>query len=513
MLIKKIPTGLAIFLSAILLTACGGSSTKSHLPAGAGDSESQTSSDDNSAENPESEESGSEESGSEESGSEESGSEESGSEESGAEESGSEESGSDESGSDESGSEESGSDESSEDESSEDESSEDESVSEGYPSFISDPVADAVIVTSAEGLEDALESASAGDVIYLAAGTYAFSSPLTLDASGTEAAPIVLSRTPGADRPVLDFSAMSESGSNRGLELSGDYWHLYGFDMTQAGDNCLHVTGSYNTIEFLSASRCADTGVQLDGGAAHNLVKNVDSYYNADSTLENADGFAAKLGVGTGNYFYGCRAWNNLDDGFDGYLRDNGSSVTTTYENTWVFRNGYKEDGTLGAGDGNGFKSGGSDGKDLAHNAVYIRTISAGNSADGYDQNSNRGSVTMYHAVAYANNRNIGMGDSNGLASLTIKNSASLSGSSSDKFGATSTDISNNSWQNSLSLTSADVASLDIDELSAARKADGSLPDVSFFQLTAGSDLIDAGTDVGLSYEGSAPDIGVFEKE
>ncbi|MEI8635135.1 hypothetical protein P4S72_29960 [Vibrio sp. PP-XX7] len=114
----------------------------------------------------------------------------------------------------------------------------------------------------------------------------------------------------------------------------------------------------------------SDTGLQLDNGAAYNFVKNSDSYYNADSSLENADGFAAKLKAGTGNYFYGCRSWNNLDDGFDGYLRDNGSSVTTTWEYSWMIRNGYQKNGSLGVGDGNGFKTGGSDDKDLAHNGT-----------------------------------------------------------------------------------------------------------------------------------------------
>ena len=48
--------------------------------------------------------------------------------------------------------------------------------------------------------------------------------------------------------------------------------------------------------------------------------------------------------------------------------------------------------------------------------------------------------------------------------------------------------------------------------LNAARKADGSLPDLNgYFQLAEGSDLIDAGTDVGLAYEGTAPDLGAFE--
>jgi len=32
-----------------------------------------------------------------------------------------------------------------------------------------------------------------------------------------------------------------------------------------------------------------------------------------------------------------------------------------------------------------------------------------------------------------------------------------------------------------------------------------------FLKPTAGGNLVDAGADVGLSYEGSAPDIGPFE--
>ncbi|WP_242158656.1 hypothetical protein [Aestuariivivens sediminis] len=40
--------------------------------------------------------------------------------------------------------------------------------------------------------------------------------------------------------------------------------------------------------------------------------------------------------------------------------------------------------------------------------------------------------------------------------------------------------------------------SLSIDLLSGPRQADGSLPDIDFMKLTAGSDLIDAGIDVGL---------------
>jgi hypothetical protein len=43
------------------------------------------------------------------------------------------------------------------------------------------------------------------------------------------------------------------------------------------------------------------------------------------------------------------------------------------------------------------------------------------------------------------------------------------------------------------------------------RKADGSLPDVDFLKLAAGSAMIDKGTDVQLPFVGAAPDLGAYE--
>lgn len=376
-----------------------------------------------------------------------------------------------------------------------------------------DPTIDqsATTVSSAGELVSAISSAKAGSIIYVRGGTYYFGETITLNGSGNNSDKIILSKHPSdSKRPMLDFSAMSESSSNRGMELKGDFWYIYGIDVKKAGDNCLNISGSNNVVEFSTFSECADTGVQLGKGASNNLIKNVDSYYNADSSLENADGFAAKLDVGNGNKFYGCRAWNNLDDGFDGYLRGT-NNITTTYENTWVIRNGYLKDGSRGAGDGNGFKTGGSDGKDLKHNAIYINTIAAGNAVDGYDHNSNRGEVTIHNAIAHNNGRNINFSSTNQAAKLIIKNTVSMG--ASDSLKASSTSIDANSWQDGRSATEGDFTSVDIDELLKPRKADGSLPDVNYFRLVKGSDLIDAGVDVGLPYNGAAPDIGVFESE
>jgi len=45
----------------------------------------------------------------------------------------------------------------------------------------------------------------------------------------------------------------------------------------------------------------------------------------------------------------------------------------------------------------------------------------------------------------------------------------------------------------------------------SSRKSDGSLPDIDFMHLASGSELIDTGVDLGLSYWGDAPDLGAFE--
>lgn len=50
-------------------------------------------------------------------------------------------------------------------------------------------------------------------------------------------------------------------------------------------------------------------------------------------------------------------------------------------------------------------------------------------------------------------------------------------------------------------------------ELTKPRKADGGLPVIDFMRLLKGSDLVDAGTDVGLPYYGKRPDLGYLEYE
>ena len=356
-------------------------------------------------------------------------------------------------------------------------------------------------------LASAVTKVNTGGTIYLRGGTYGLTTTVSLSKSGSSSSPINLLAYPlDAARPLLDFT--NQASGSRGLTLSGSYWHLYGIDVYNAGDNCLYVSGSSNTVEFMTFSECEDSGLQMGGGAANNVVLNCDSYFNIDASQGNADGFAVKLDVGSGNKFVGCRSWNNSDDGWDGYLRG-ADNVSTSYENCWAIDNGKLKSGSLGTGDGNGFKTGGSDDKTLRHNATYVRCISAGNVHDGFDHNSNRGNVTIRNCAAHNNGNNINFSTTNIAAALTIKNTISLGNNGG--LSATTTDITNNSWQNGLSATNADFASVDTSLLKSKRKSDGSLPDIDYFKLVPGSDLRNAGIDVGLPYSGSAPDLGPFE--
>ena len=68
----------------------------------------------------------------------------------------------------------------------------------------------------------------------------------------------------------------------------------------------------------------------------------------------------------------------------------------------------------------------------------------------------------------------------------------------------------NNSWNLAVTVNSADFMDIAETAAKAARQPDGSLP-TGFARLVAGSDLIDKGVNVGIPFNGTAPDLGAFE--
>ena len=375
----------------------------------------------------------------------------------------------------------------------------------------------------------------AGDTIYVRGGSYSFtgsSTAITLPAKAraNPSSRCNLFAYPG-ERALLDFSAMTGTSAD-GLKINGSYWYIKGFDCKGAPHNGIKVSGgNYNVVEFCTSFESRNTGVQLASGASYNQFINCDSYNNRDVGDGNADGFSPKLDVGTNNYFYGCRSWQNSDDGWDGYLRPS-DDVTDTLVNCWSFMNGYYKDGiTMGTGNGNGFKTGGCDAnadgyKILKHNMTLINCISFYNKAKGFDQNHNRGSVTMLNCTAFNNGNGSGAsGDMYNYAfpetlatsagkMLTVKNCISLGSISGVQLcpNPTPVVVSTNSWLTPFNgATNADFISIDTTGVRGPRKADGSLPDIAFMHLTSTSQFVDAGTDVGLPFLGRAPDLGCFE--
>ena len=189
-----------------------------------------------------------------------------------------------------------------------------------------------------------------------------------------------------------------------------------------------------------------------------------------------------------------------------------------TIEDSWTWHNGDKTllgyTGDSWGGNGNGFKVGG----DLANAAHVLSNCiafdNAYESGKGFDQNHNMSGITIYNSVAWGNLTNYSFYEQpNDASHHTLRNNVS--------FGTVTTDINlsadtihdHNSWNAATGVTAdaADFASLSETLAKAPRQADGSLPDNDFARLVAGSDLIDAGVNVGLPYCGGAPDLGAFE--
>jgi hypothetical protein len=129
------------------------------------------------------------------------------------------------------------------------------------------------------------------------------------------------------------------------------YWVLKGLEIQYAPDNGIKCEGGHITFEQCVFHHNGDGGLQIglnkdtfstnpnpDYWAAYNTVINCDSYRNADpaTSYENADGFSCKLYAGKGNYYYGCRAWENCDDGYDCYQTE----WEITFDHCWSWHNG-----------------------------------------------------------------------------------------------------------------------------------------------------------------------------
>jgi hypothetical protein len=268
-----------------------------------------------------------------------------------------------------------------------------------------------------------------------------------------------------------------------------------------------------------------------------------------------ADGW--KVGTYSGSTFTwtGCRAWNYSDDGFDPH-----GTGTRIFENCWAMST-LKYEGLSGIWgiEGNGFKTTSIAGVPLGESRVLfkgcIATYNIGyahgtgfiaNIGGAGDEGQYSSMPTAYNNLAYYNSwgysgrdlgdyRNNIVFDSQAIGPTGTINELEFS---SNVLPATEID---NTWISidprpgswpwwdynpAYTVTAEDFVSLDYSQLARPRKADGSLPDVTFGHLAPGSDLIDRGTVIPgyhcatagahpgeecVVWFGAAPDLGPFE--
>ena len=263
-----------------------------------------------------------------------------------------------------------------------------------------------VTVTTAAQLDSALTTAKSGDVISIAAGTYALTGKsYTLSASNVKI-------FGPAGKTILDYKATTGSDSGYGLYISGSSNTICGLTFAHAADNGIRISGDSNTVDRCEFYGCFDSGLQISGPEAEtpphpakNSIINCDSHDNYDTKASggNADGFAAKINIGPGNKFFGCVAHDNSDDGWDTFPKTASGTNAVSIENCVAYHNGY-HDGSA-AGNGNGFKVG----SDQTGGAQHIlkNSVAFDNPSKGFDQNHNQGVATIQNCTGVNNSRNV----------------------------------------------------------------------------------------------------------
>lgn len=411
--------------------------------------------------------------------------------------------------------------------------------------------------------QKAFDTAEAGDTVYFRGGVWyptVTTHYLPMGGHGNNGTSdnwIVYMNYPG-EVPILDCINFPVSTTSRsGLNVEG---------VTYVKFKELTIRNNRQTTEaqWIAGVCFTDCGVLYleqitstgHGGAGFRVagwdtlyMVNCDSYNNIDSTSTGiiggrADGYTMASG-GTAldtfkiAYIYGCRAWYNSDDGFD-----ISSTKQLDVHDCWSWNNGRLY------GDACGFK--------WAYSTVLTplkRKIYNTITADNYNYselgdmiggghvftNLNDTVYGIYQAIYNNSSYRDYMGHMSAYGAFDCEDEALAiyrnnlvyepqdpSGPYQAGFKACNYDYptyviqdhntwvqTGNYWQtepnDSFTVTDADFVSLDTSQLSQSRKADGSLPDITFLHLRQGSDLTDRGIDVDLPYVGSAPDLGAFE--
>ncbi len=360
--------------------------------------------------------------------------------------------------------------------------------------------------------------AGAGDTVYIRGGVYYADNEdpygvFVAGKNGRKKSPVCIFNYPD-ETPVLDCSKIKISSGKSGVFLlECTYFHLKGLVVTGVRQYSLSVgvkgfsfeKGGGHIIE-----RCTSFGNEGSGFWGYKLdtisIIQCDSYDNFDVATEGysggqADGFVfTNFERGSYTYYNECRSWYNSDDGFDCWQNEG----TVVFNNCWAFNNG------RGDGDGGGFKLGETNEVPSSEaQRILINCMAFNNRFIGFNQNNGNVRMEFFNNIAYAND-NIGFDIGQYDNVMVVKNNISYKNKWPAYYIPQNND--HNTWNSAtgVSVEDADFVSLDSNGVSGKRLNDGHLPKLGFLRLANGSDLKQAGVDVGLPFDGNAPDLGPF---
>jgi hypothetical protein len=385
-------------------------------------------------------------------------------------------------------------------------------------------------------LQAALERAAAGDLIYMRGGMYQPTEQTHIRVEGTAEAPIVIQAQPG-ESVTIDGRALPDGDIDGGSTAT---WNLDGakhlrfvgpIHLTHGRGAGVLIQQDTHFVDFVriessyNGQRAARAGhgfliVEAQWADVQDVrFLDCDAHHNANHRVRNGEdvgehqyqhGDGWRIKSGRNLVLIGCRAWHNLDDGYDLVW----ATDPILMVDCWAAYTGYDDaEGSItGVPDfaaewGEGIKLGyDSDrGRHLCVRCLSWRNVHLGFRMDG-------GPNTLLHCASFQNGRRA-LGWSLGSQAHVIRNSLDFD-TYRDSTIPESTDSRFNTWdaETGVTVTAEDFRSTDDSGMLGPRNADGSLPQTDFLRLVSDSDLIDAGTTVGLPHGGSAPDLGCFER-
>lgn len=366
-----------------------------------------------------------------------------------------------------------------------------------------------------KSLMKAQSVASPGDTVYIRGGVYddfkvaktdnrfesVFNYVIDIYKSG-----ITYEAYPGDERPVFDFENVPTNQRVAAFFVGEDVTgvNFKGFDVTgvkvgnQKQSSVFRIAGRANFWNVIVHDNAAIGFYYIDDSSG--IVYNSDAYNNIGPTArsaQNIDGFGAH---GGSVVFINDRAWNNSDDGFDS-INVEGPVI---YHHDWAFNHQGNEDGL---GNQNGFKIGGYAYRTTGiPDPVPVHTVeyclSANNGANNFYANHQPGQSAYWinntaYNPGYGANFNmlerVSPTDIHNIPGYReiLHNNIAYKGTITSNDNTPPKNETNNSWtiNGGLNITPEDFYSLDMTQLTAPRKADGSLPDVTFMKPVPTSPL------------------------